>query len=176
MRAPSLARHLAAGVSVAAVAVVDQLVKLAVQHSLPLGIVLPVIPGLFNLTHIQNPGAAFGLFAGLPAGVRKPLLIGVSVVAIGLLLYLYSQLASHDRLPRVAIALILGGALGNLYERVRFGAVVDYLDVFLGQYHWPAFNLADAAITVGTGILVLSTLRPPGAPDSLPTHGKPRWN
>jgi signal peptidase II len=174
MTARHQGRHLGTAALALGVAGVDQLVKLAVHLSLPYGAMVPVIPGLFNLTHIQNPGAAFGLLAGVAAWVRLPLLIGLSVVALGFLFYLYRQLASHGRMPRMALALILGGALGNLYERVLWGAVVDYLDVFLGPYHWPAFNLADAAITVGIGLLALSTFRPPSGLDA--SHGKPPWN
>lgn len=153
-------RHLGMGALVVAVAGVDRLVKLVVQMLLPYGTVVPVIPGCLNLTHLQNPGAAFGLFAGLPAGVRLPLLVGVSVAALGLLLHLYCQAGWQTPPIRFGLALVAGGALGNLYERILQGAVVDYLDVFMGTYHWPAFNVADAAITVGIGVFLLSTFRP----------------
>jgi len=154
---------------VLAIAGVDRWVKLLIQAHLPLGVVIPVIPGFFNLTHLENPGAAFGLFANLPPEVRLPFLIGVSVAALGFFLYLHCQVEWRASLPRLGLAFIGGGALGNLYERAFVGVVVDYLDVFVGRYHWPAFNVADAAITVGTGLLVLSTLRAPWKHREAPT-------
>jgi signal peptidase II len=158
MNAPVLSAHVATLALVLAIAGVDRWVKRLIQAHLPQGVVIPVIHGFFNLTHLENPGAAFGLFANLPPGVRLPVLIGVSVAALGFLFYLYCQAEWRAPLPRLALALMGGGALGNLYERVVVGVVVDDLDVFVGRYHWPAFNVADAAITVGTGLLVLSTL------------------
>lgn len=153
----TLRAHVVTLALVLAIAGVDRWVKRLVQAHLPLGVVIPVIPGFFNLVHMENPGAAFGLFADLPPEVRVPFLIGVSCVALGFLFYLYCQAEWRTSLPRVGLALIGGGALGNLYERVVVGVVVDYLDVFIGRYHWPAFNVADAAITVGAGVLVFST-------------------
>jgi signal peptidase II len=161
--------HIGTLALVLAIAGVDRWVKLLVQAHLPQGVVIPVIPGLFNLTHLENPGAAFGLFANLPTEARLPLLIGMSVAALGFLLYLYCQAEWQAPLPRLGLAFMGGGALGNLYERVFVGVVVDYLDVFVGRYHWPAFNVADAAITVGTGLLVLSTLRAPRQHREAPT-------
>jgi signal peptidase II len=169
MNAPVLRYHFATRALVLAIAGVDRWVKLLVQARLPQGVVIAVIPGLFNLTHLENPGAAFGLFADLPPGVRLPLLIGVSVAALGFLLYLYCQAGWQAPLPRLGLAFIGGGALGNLYERVFVGVVVDYLNVFVGRYHWPAFNVADTAITLGAGLLVLSTLRAPRKHREVPT-------
>ena len=158
MSSTVLRYHLGTLALVLAIAGVNWWVKLVIQARLPQGLVILVIPGLFNLTHLENPGAAFGLFADLPTGVRLPLLIGTSFAALGFLLYLYCQAEWQAPLPRFGLAFIGGGALGNLYERVVVGVVVDYLDVFVGRYHWPAFSIADAAIRLGTGLLVLSTL------------------
>ena len=169
MSSAALRYHLGRLALVLAVAGVDRWVKLVIQARLPQGVVIPVIPGFFNLTHIENPGAAFGLFANLPPGVRLPLLIGVSLTALGFLFYLYCQAEWQAPLPRLGLAFVGGGALGNLYERVVVGVVVDYLDVYAGRYHWPAFNVADAAITLGTGLLVLSTLGTPRKHREAPT-------
>jgi signal peptidase II len=175
MSSAALRYHLGTLALVLAIVGVDRWVKLVIQARLPQGVVIPVIPGLFNLTHIENPGAAFGLFANLPSGVRLPFLIGVSLTALGFLFSLYCHAEWRAPLPRLGLAFIGGGALGNLYERAVVGVVVDYLDVFVGRYHWPAFNVADATITLGTGLLILSTLgttrttaRPPLIPYARP--------
>lgn len=117
-----------------------------------------VIPGFFDLTLVRNPGGVFGLFRDLDPSVRSALFTLVPMLAVVLILvYAYKTPASH-RLAQTALALILGGALGNLSDRLRFGHVIDFLDVYVGEYHWPAFNLADSAICVGVGLLVVESL------------------
>jgi signal peptidase II len=112
----------------------DQITKALVTKYLPLHKNIPVIAGFFDITHILNPGGAFGLMANMSVVVRTVVF-----------------LAS-------AFALIFGGAIGNLIDRVRFGVVVDFLDFYLGKYHWPAFNIADSAITVGIFIFIYHLL------------------
>ena len=132
----------------------DQITKLLVLALMPLYHVVAVIPGFFNLTHIRNPGGAFGFLAAGGPGLRNALFIGVSVVAMGLIVGFYRSTPRTHPWLATALAMIFGGAVGNLIDRLRFGEVVDFLDVFIGSYHWPAFNVADSAITVGISIFV----------------------
>ncbi|MEK6560732.1 MAG: signal peptidase II, partial [Nitrospirota bacterium] len=140
------------------VTILDQLSKLAVQRMLTLHNPVEIIPGFFNLTYIFNPGAAFGLFGNITETLRLTILIGVSVIAFAILFYMYIKIKDRDNLILIPIAMIIGGAVGNLIDRVRFQMVVDFLDFYWGRFHWPAFNIADSAITVGTIILVVTIL------------------
>ncbi len=121
-----------------------------------------VIPGFFNIIHTENPGAAFSLFAGAPPELRNFFLVGLSVAAlvlIGFLLWRPGGLGDSRSL-RVGLALIMGGAFGNVYDRIARGAVTDFLEFYLGSFQWPAFNAADTAITIGTALVLLDMLRP----------------
>lgn len=119
----------------------------------------PLIEGLFSITHVRNPGAAFGFLAGAPPLFRYLFFIAVTVAAIVLILY-YLRVSRIEEYPLIsALALILAGAVGNLIDRIRFGEVVDFLDFYIGSHHWPAFNVADSAITVGAGVLMAVLLR-----------------
>jgi len=138
-----------------AVVLLDQVTKALVLHHLPLHHSVPVVPGFFDLTHVHNPGGAFGFLAGQDAVLRRSVFLLASSAAVGLILYFYHRLPEGQRWLGAALTLILGGALGNLIDRLRFGKVVDFLDVYLGRYHWPAFNVADSAITVGIGIFLV---------------------
>lgn len=138
----------------ALVVVLDQITKLLVLAKMPLYHSVAVIPGFFNLTHIRNPGGAFGFLATGSQGLRNLLFIGVSTLALGMLVYFYRQTPKSHRCLASALAMIFGGAVGNLIDRLRFGEVVDFLDAYLGAYHWPAFNVADSAITVGITIFI----------------------
>jgi signal peptidase II len=137
------------------VVVLDQITKWLVLENIPLYQANPVIPGFFNLTHIRNPGGAFGFMAAGSQGLRHLLFIGVSIIAMGLIAYFYRSTPKSYPYLGTALALIFGGAVGNLIDRLRFGEVVDFLDVYVGAYHWPAFNVADSAITVGITIFIL---------------------
>lgn len=139
----------------AAVVAADQVTKAMVLANLPLYHSLAVIPGFFDITHIQNPGGAFGFLAGSGPGVRKVVFLFVSLLALVLIFWFYVKTPRTHRFLATGFAMIFGGALGNLIDRVRFGKVVDFLDVYIGSYHWPAFNVADSAISVGIGIFVL---------------------
>ena len=123
-----------------------------------------VIPGLFSLTFVMNSGAAFGLFAGDFTFGRQLFFVAVAIAALVVMAFAYCRLKYQGRIYAVAIGLISGGALGNLIDRVRFGGVVDFFDFYIGQYHWPAFNIADSAICVGVGLFLLGNffIAPPG--------------
>lgn len=136
------------------VVVFDQIAKGLVLASMPIYRSIAVIPGFFNLTHIRNPGGAFGFMATGSQGLRNLLFLGVSAIAMGLIVFFYRSTPKTHRALAASLAMIFGGAVGNLIDRLRFGEVVDFLDVYLGAYHWPAFNVADSAITVGITIFI----------------------
>lgn len=120
---------------------------------------IAVIEGFFYLTHVRNPGAAFGLFTTGPPEFRKLFFVAVSLVAIVLIVSFYRRLAPGDRLSALALGLVLGGAIGNLIDRIRLGEVIDFLHFRLWRgYSWPDFNLADSFIVVGVGFLMLELL------------------
>jgi len=140
---------------VGGVVALDQLTKAIVQNTVPLYSSVAVIPGFFNITHVHNPGGAFGFLAGASDVVRTIMFLVVSLLAVALILWFFIKTPATHRWLAAGFALILGGAAGNLIDRVRFGKVIDFLDVYVGDLHWPAFNVADSAITVGIGIFVL---------------------
>lgn len=133
----------------------DQVSKLYVDSRMALYDTKAVIPGFFELHYIRNTGAAFGFLSRADAGFRVPFFIGVSVVATAILLYLFHRLRHADRWLPFALSLVLGGALGNLIDRIRLGEVIDFFYVHYKSFHWPAFNVADVAITVGVILLIL---------------------
>jgi signal peptidase II len=142
----------------AAVLVADQVTKHFALAHLPLGVPLHLIEGWLSLTLVMNPGLAFGLLGGLPPAWRWAV-AALSVAALAVLARVALRiLPTGGRTGRVAIGLIVGGAVGNLIDRARFGAVVDFVDVHWRGYHWPAFNVADSAITVGVVLLAFRLL------------------
>jgi signal peptidase II len=144
---------------VAVTVLLDQISKAIVLKFFPLYENLEVIPGFFSITHIRNTGGAFGLLAGQATGVRTFFFLGMSGLALGVVVYLHAKLAKGKPWVTVAFSLVFGGAVGNLIDRIRFGEVIDFLDFYVGTIHWPAFNVADSAITIGVGILCISVLR-----------------
>ncbi len=140
------------------VVLADQITKALVTKYLPLHKNIPVIEGIFDITHILNPGGAFGLMADMSVVVRTIVFLFISSLAVGLILYFYIKTPREYVFLAFAFALIFGGAIGNLIDRVRFGVVVDFLDFYIGKYHWPAFNIADSAITVGIFIFLYHLL------------------
>ena len=140
------------------VVVLDQLTKAVILSRVPLYRTISIIPGFFSFTHIHNPGGAFGFFATQSSNVRTIVFLLVSSMAVGLIFYFYQQTPRSHPWLATGFALILGGAVGNLIDRVRFGKVVDFLDFYIGQLHWPAFNIADSAITIGVGIFLFHLL------------------
>ena len=139
----------------------DQLTKWLIQQILAFGQSIRVLP-FFNLVLVYNPGAAFS-FLSSAAGWQRHLFVAIALAASVLIVYLLRKYA-HDRMFCFALSLILGGAIGNLIDRLLLGAVVDFLDVHAFGYHWPAFNLADSAITLGAGLLIWDSLRRPRQP------------
>ncbi|MGE5199958.1 MAG: signal peptidase II, partial [Rhodospirillaceae bacterium] len=134
---------------IAGIAGFDQLTKLLVRLEIPLHDSITVIPGVLNIVHVRNTGAAFGFLNAVDFPFKGVVVALVAAAALmGIALYA-AQLSSHERLARAGLALILGGAAGNLIDRLVLGSVVDFIDVVLGGWHFWAFNVADSAITVG---------------------------
>ena len=137
--------------------------KVLIDNNLSYADRIPVIEGFFYLTHVRNPGAAFGLFASADPELRMLVFSSVSLAAILIVISFFRQLAPGDRLSAVALGLILSGAVGNLCDRVFRGEVVDFLHVVLWRgYSWPDFNLADSFIVVGVSLLILELLASEG--------------
>lgn len=140
------------------VVLADRLSKWLVARNIPLHDSISVLPGMFRLTHVQNSGAAFGLFAESPSEWKVALLILFSMLALVVVSALLWKNSHRITSTGVGLALILGGALGNLWDRLLSGHVVDFFDFYLGSYHWPAFNIADSAIVIGALLLVSEIL------------------
>jgi signal peptidase II len=136
----------------------DRLAKLAVERNISLHGSVSVIPGFFRLTHVENRGAAFGLFADSPSEWKIAVLVLFSLIALVIVCALLWKNSHSMTTTGVGLALILGGAVGNLWDRLLSGHVVDFLLLYVGQYQWPAFNVADSAIVVGAGLLVFEIL------------------
>ncbi len=143
----------------AVIIALDQITKSAVMARFSLHETLEIIPGLFNLVYVMNPGAAFGFLADASPTFRYIFFIGVTILAAGLIVYYLVKSNPRNLMLAGSLTLIFGGAVGNLIDRIRFGAVVDFLDVYLGASHWPAFNVADSAITVGAILMIWEMLR-----------------
>jgi len=135
--------------------VIDQATKLSIVEAMHLNESIPVVPNLFSLTYIRNPGAAFGLLAGSSDAFRMVFFGVTSLFALALLGTILYRLPEKDWVGQLSIAGILGGAIGNLIDRLRYGEVIDFLDVYVDSYHWPAFNVADSAISVGVVFLII---------------------
>ncbi|MGA8184033.1 MAG: signal peptidase II [Terriglobia bacterium] len=136
----------------------DQITKHIVQDSIAHGEVITVIPGFFNLIHTENSGIAFSLFSGASSSWKLVLLIGVSLALLVTVVVVALKSRQMNWQTGVGLALVVGGASSNLIDRIRFGQVVDFLDVYYRNYHWPTFNVADSAIVVGAGLLLLDIL------------------
>jgi signal peptidase II len=139
------------------VLVADQATKAVVEIAMVPHESIDLLP-VFALTYVRNTGAAFGVLAAAPPAIRLPLFFAVTAVAVGALLSFLRRTPADHRWLVGALGGILGGAVGNLVCRVRFGEVIDFLDVHWGTLHWPAFNVADSAITVGVAIVLLHGL------------------
>jgi signal peptidase II len=146
----------------AAIVVLDQATKAVVVRTLALHQYVPLVDGLLSLSHVRNRGAAFGLLSEWDVPHQAVLLSALSVFALLAIALYFLRLPAAARLPRLALALVLGGAVGNLIDRVRLGYVVDFVHAYWRQHQWPDFNVADSAITVGVTLLVLDILRSPG--------------
>ncbi|HEY3627758.1 MAG TPA: signal peptidase II [Terracidiphilus sp.] len=139
----------------------DRWTKTWVAAHIAIGGAIPVLPGLLRITHWLNEGAAFSLFAdsASPRAVRVALILFTCVAAAAVLIAMV-RLGNHITLTTVALALILGGALGNVHDRLEYGSVIDFIEVHIFSYHWPDFNLADSAIVTGACLLLLDSLLP----------------
>jgi len=144
---------------VLAVLVSDRLTKLWIQNHFNLNDSATVIDGFFNITYVRNTGVAFGIFSSISSPV-KSVLLSVFTAFAAIVVIVYSVRSPvRNRLLQVALALILGGALGNLYDRLAYGYVVDFLEFYVRSYHWPSFNVADSAISVGVVLLAIEIIR-----------------
>lgn len=132
----------------------DQITKLLAVKALSLGAQVPLIKGFFNLVLIYNRGAAFGLFANFSPEFAWVFFIFTTSLVLGVVAFLWWRLPEDQTLAAVGYSLILTGAVGNLIDRVRLGEVIDFLDFYLGRYHWPAFNVADSLVCLGAGLLI----------------------
>lgn len=142
----------------ALVVCLDRATKWLVEKKIPLHDGIQIIPGFFRLTHVENRGAAFGLFAESTSGWTVGVLVLFSLVALVIVVALLWRNSHSMNVTGIGLALILGGALGNLWDRLLSGRVVDFLLFYIGQYQWPAFNVADSAIVIGAGLLVFEIL------------------
>ena len=140
------------------VIILDRAAKWIVARDISLHETIQVIPGFFRLTHVENRGAAFGLFADSPSEWKITVLVLFSVVALAIVSVLLWRNSQSMQSTGIGLALILGGAVGNLWDRLLNGRVVDFLLFYIGQYQWPAFNVADSAIVIGAGLLVIEIL------------------
>lgn len=156
-----VSRRLAFGIA-ALVVVLDRLTKTVIENSVSAWDTYVVIPNFFNIIHTQNRGAAFGLLAEASAEWRGFVLVGLSLVVmvfVGALLWQSARPGGGSVSLRLGLAFMLGGAVGNLWDRLLQGSVTDFLQFHVGAFEWPAFNLADTAISTGAGLLLLDLLR-----------------
>jgi signal peptidase II len=145
----------------ATVILLDLWTKWLIVKRLDLHQSIPIIPNFFQLVHVRNTGAAFGIGANADSRII-PLLLNGGAIAVFCVVVVYAlRSAVTDRLLQTGLHLILGGAIGNLFDRFRFGYVVDFLDVYVGNHHWPAFNVADSAICIGIALLFLDMRKKP---------------
>ena len=145
-------------IGIGTIVVVDQITKYLVKSSIPLYSKHVIIPNLLDVTHVQNTGAAFGLLNAADFPYKSAVMIGVAALALVAISIYARQLGAEERLSRYGLALILGGAFGNLIDRAVAGYVIDFVDVYLGEAHFWAFNVADAAITIGAIFVLLEML------------------
>jgi signal peptidase II len=141
-----------------AIVVLDQISKALVRANLPLHESVAVIPGFFDLTHVRNTGAAFGMLNNIDFAYKPVVMVAVALAALGAVASYALTLPVSQRIARFGLALILGGAIGNLIDRATLGYVVDFVDVYWRGYHFWAFNVADSAITVGVTLMLVDVL------------------
>jgi signal peptidase II len=141
-------------VLVVLILVVDQITKAAVAQNIALGTSRSIIPGFFNLSHIRNRGAIFGFFSQSSNPLVFILLTLASLGAFSLVVYYFIKVPDSERLLKITLSLVIAGALGNLIDRFYKGYVVDFLDFYVGRYHWPSFNVADSCISAGAILLL----------------------
>ena len=140
--------------------VLDQWTKWLVEAHLSDYASIEIIPGLLNFTHVRNTGVAFGMFATRGNVLGTAILTILGLAALAFVAYYFRIVPKQDRMLLVALALVMGGAVGNLLDRISHGAVTDFIDFYYGTYHWHTFNIADTAISIGIGLMILGTFRP----------------
>ena len=145
----------------AAVVALDQITKRLVASKLDLHDSREVVAGVVSLTHVRNRGAAFGFLSNADLPHQSLLFAVLSLLALGAIAVYAFKLPAAQRWPQCALALIMGGAVGNLIDRIAYGYVIDFVDVYWRAHHWPAFNVADSCISVGVGMLIVDLLRAP---------------
>jgi len=161
------------GVALVVVAL-DQATKALVDARMTLHESIPLIDGLLSLTYVRNTGAAFGLLAGrIAAPLRVPFFLVVAGGAVALLTWFVRSVPAERRLILAACGGVLGGAIGNMIDRVTLGSVIDFVDVYVGAYHWPTFNVADSAITGGVIVLCADALWGPAPAPEEAANGGP---
>lgn len=144
-----------------AIIIADQISKTVMVNWLDLYETVPVLP-FFNLTLAHNTGAAFSFLAGAGGWQRWFFVVLAAVISLVLIIWM-KRLAQTAKLEAISLALIIGGAIGNVIDRLIYGYVIDFLDVYVGNYHWPAFNIADSAICIGAVLLIIDSFRKPAA-------------
>jgi signal peptidase II len=144
-------------ITIVVIVILDQVTKALVRANLPHGDSRTIIPGFLDLAHVQNTGAAFGMLNNVDFAYKPFVMVAIAFIALLAIAAYGTQLGFNDKLARAGLALILGGAFGNLIDRAFAGHVVDFVDVYWGSYHFWAFNVADAAITVGAIFVILDT-------------------
>jgi signal peptidase II len=137
----------------------DQYTKHLILADWTVGDTVPVIPDFFSLTYVRNRGGAFGLLSDLPEAWRVSFFVVFALVTVAALVWMLRSTPRSDSMQRLAITAVIGGAAGNLYDRVLYGEVVDFLDVYVGDWHWPAFNVADSFISCGVVLLLLASMQ-----------------
>jgi signal peptidase II len=155
----------------ALIIVLDRITKHWVSIHIVEGNNIVIIPRVFAISHVMNPGAAFSLFTDSPNPARtRAMLIAFSLIAALVVLIVLIRIGRKLSLTAVAMALVLGGAIGNVWDRIAYGTVVDFLEVHIVRYHWPDFNLADSAIVIGGILLLIDSLRPRHTEHTDPSH------
>lgn len=147
------------GAGVLAIVLFDQLTKIVASRTLDLGQTVPVIPGFIHFTLVRNTGMAFGLLSSSDIPFKSVLVTLASILALSAVSYYALRSPHGEKMTRLGLTFILGGAFGNIIDRARLGYVVDFVDVFIHDAHWPAFNVADTSICIGVGLLLLDSLR-----------------
>jgi signal peptidase II len=158
---PDVTRRVVAFLIAISVFAFDRGTKWLVETQLNIYDTRTVIPGFFNIVRSGNPGVAFGMFSDSSSQTHTLVLVGLSIIAIALLAGMLWRIERLDGASAIGLALIFGGAMGNVYDRVRAGSVTDFLDFYAGTYHWYTFNVADTSICIGAGLLIFSMLKSP---------------
>jgi len=149
-------RYTQASIWALVVVILDQATKIWISNVMEVWTGKQIIPGFFNLVHVLNKGAAWGFLDSESIDWQRPLFIVITIIALGFIGYMLKKTPATDMWMIRGLGLIAGGAIGNLIDRVRLGVVIDFLDFYVGNYHWPAFNIADCTLTIGAGCILLS--------------------